>query len=329
MLRRCDGWRFWKPHGWAEMGLFTLACYSHYNAAVLVSLLLLGDAVMVTKFRRGKGWGRLLTLGLIFSVWVTLNAHTIALTSEGRVAWAQMGSADQVRLTLEQAPEVMFPHWLALASAVLVGLLIVRWRRGALLWPASGVVRLSALAALALLYVAFAGFVAAKAGMAHPRYYIFVLPFVAVMMGLVFAEIRQRWLMVGAALILVALAAPAIRAIPSMPYEDFRAMTLYAVNASDSDTLFLYPWVPNRNTYRVSLERYLGVDARSRMVGISTPQEATEVCRRLTGRSNVTVLARDSGKNLIDAVYAACGAQWPQRQREQFTAVSAEHWKAP
>jgi len=322
-------WRAWEPPGWAEIGLFTLACYSHYNAAMLVSLLLLGDVVMTTKLRSGKGWGRLLALGLVFSVWLVLNAHTIVFTSEGGVAWAQMGAADRVRLTLKQAPEVMFPYWLALATAVFVGLLIVRRLSGALLWPANGVVRLSVLAALTLLYVAFAGLIAAKAGMAHPRYYIFVLPFVAVMMGLVFAEIRQRWLMAGAALTLAALAVPAIRAIPSMPYEDFRAMTLYGVQASDSDTLFLYPWVPNRNTYRVYLERYLGVDVRSRMVGISVPQDATEVCGRLTSRSNVVVLAHDSGKSLIDAVYAACGAQWPQRHREQFIAVFAEHWKAP
>ena len=329
MLRWRDGWRAWKPTSWAEIGLFTLACYSHYNAAMLVSLLLVCDAVVATKLRSGRGWGRLLTLGLIFSVWLTLNAHTIVFTSEGGVAWAHMGAADRVRLTLEQAPEVMFPYWLVFASAVLAGLLTVRWRRGAPLWPAeNGVARLSGLAALTLLYVAFAGFIAAKAGMAHPRYYIFVLPFVAVMMGMVFAEIRQRWLMAAAALILAALAAPAIRAIPSMPYEDFRAMTLYGVKASDNATLFLYPWVPNRNTYRVYLERYLGGDARSRMVGISTPQETGEVCQRLTGHP-VVVLAHDSGKSLIDAVYAACGTQWPQRHREPFIAVFAEHWKAP
>jgi hypothetical protein len=329
MLRWRDGWRAWQPPGWTEIGLFTLACYSHYNAAMLVALLLLGDAVLATIRRSRQGWGRLLTLGLIFSVWLALNAHTIVFTSEGRVAWAQRSAADWAMLTLEQAPAMMFPYWLGLAIAVLAGILFVRLRRGTLLWPANGIARLSVLAALTLLYVAFAGVIAAKAGMAHPRYYIFVLPFVAVMMGMVFAEIRQRWLMVGAALILAALAAPAIRAIPSMPYEDFRAMTLYGTKVSDSDTVFLYPWEPNRNTYRVYLERYLGADARSRMVGISSPQDATEVCRRLAGHNNVTVLAHYSGKNLIDSVYAACGERWPQRHREQFTAVFAEHWTAP
>lgn len=330
MLRWRDGWRSWEPPGWTEIGLFILACYSHYNAAMLVSLLLLCDAVAATKFRSGKGWGRLLALGLVFSVWLALNAHTIVFTAEGKLAWEQLGAADPVMLTLKQAPQVMFPYWLALASTVLVGLLVVRSRRGAQLWQAKdGVGRLFALAGLTLLYVACAGFLAAKAGMGNPRYYIFILPFVAVMMGMVFAEIRQRWLMASAALMVVALAAPAVRAIPSMLHEEFRDMTLYGVKASDGDTLFLYPWVPNRNTYRVYLERYLGVDARPRMVGVSGPQEAPEVCQRLAGRSNVTVLAHDSNKSLIDAVYATCGMRWPQRQHKQFTNVYTEHWNAP
>ena len=38
MLRWRNGGRWWSPPGWAEIALFALACYSHYNAAVLVVL---------------------------------------------------------------------------------------------------------------------------------------------------------------------------------------------------------------------------------------------------------------------------------------------------
>jgi hypothetical protein len=326
MLRWRNGWREWQPPGWTETGLFTLACYSHYNAAMLVALLLLPDAVMATRLRSLKAWARLLVLGVVFSVWLSLNAHTILFTSNGGVAWDQMGALDRAWTTLRHALKVMLPYWLALTSVVVSGLLLVRRAKKQPLWPKTGAVRLCALATLTILYVALAGLIAAKAGMAHLRFYIFVLPFVAVMMGLVFAELHQRWLIAGTALMVVALATPAIRFIPSIPYEDFRSMTRWAVNASNSDTQFLYPWVHNRDVYRVYLERYLGADARARMVGISSAQDATQACARLTDHTNIVVLGHDSGKSLIDAVYGACGAEWPLRHREPFLGVYSEHW---
>lgn len=327
LLRWREGWRAWQPPSWLEMGLFALACYSHYNAALMVILLLSADAVMATRLRSRKGWNRLLALGLVFSVWLVLNAHTILFTSKGGVAWGRMSAGERVAITLEHALVVMHRHWLALAVAVLLGLLVWRKRQGEPLWPVPGALRLAVLAGVTLLYVTLAGVVAAKAGMAHPRFYIFALPFVVVMMGLVFAELRQRWLMLGAALLLVTLTVPAIRSAPSANNEDFRAMTSYGVRVSDKDTLFLYPWEPNRNVYRVYLDRFLDQDSRSRMVGISAPQDAAQVCDRLSGRTNVVAMGHDSGKGLIDAVYAACGGQWPQRHREQLHNTFAEHWR--
>lgn len=327
MLRWREGWRAWQPPGWTEVGLFALACYSHYNAALLVMLLLSADAVMASKLRSRKGWNRLLALGFVFFVWLVLNAHTVLFTSKGGVAWARMSAWERVALTLEHAPLVLHRYWLALAVVVLLGLLVLRKRQGEPLWSVPGDVRLSVLAGLTLVYVTLAGFVAAKAGMAHPRFYIFVLPFVVVMMAMVFAELRQRWLMLGVALLLVASTVPAIRSVPSQNKEDFRAMTLYGVRVSDKDTLFLYPWEPNRNVYRVYLERFLGQDARARMVGVSTPQDAEKVCDRLRGRTNIVAMGHDSGKGLIDTVYAACGVQWPQRKREQLHNTFAEHWR--
>lgn len=329
MLRWRDGWREWQPPNWIEVVLFTFACYSHYNAAMLVALLLMPDAMMATKLRSVKGWIRLLTVGLVFSVWLALNAHTILFTSNGGVAWARMSALDRAWLTLQHAPMVMFPYWLELTSAVAFGLLIVRRIEKRPLWPTVGVFRLIALAALTLLYVTFAGLIAAKAGMAHPRFYIFVLPFVAVMMGLVFAELRQRWLIASTAVLLAAVATPMIRSIPSIPYEDFRSMTLYGVKVSNSETVFLYPSAQNRDIYRVYLERYLGADPRTRMVSVNAPQRTAEVCNQLTDHTNVVILAHDSGKSLIDAVYSDCGTRWKTRHHQPFTGVFTELWTSP
>ncbi len=327
MLRWRNGWRCWSPPGWVEIALFALACYSHYNAAVLVVLLLIPDAWMAVQQRSGKALLRLLALGGVFLFWVALNAHTILFTSSGGVAYAHKSAKDYFLNTLHDAPLAMHTYWLAFTTIVLLGLLLFRWRKGQALWPARSAINVGALGVLTLLYIGVAGVVSAKAGMANPRYYIFVLPFVAVMMAMVFAQLHGRWLITGAAVILATLTIPSIQLTPAPKNDDFRAMTLSAVRGSDEATLFLYPWGPNRNMYRVYLERILGIaDARSRMVGISQPEDARHVCDRLSGSHHIAVVAHDSGKGLIDSVFATCGSKWPQRSHEQFNNTFAEHW---
>ena len=327
MLRWRYGWRSWSPPSWVEISLFALACYSHYNAAVLVVLLLIPDAWMAVRQRSGMASLRLLALGSVILLWLALNAHTILFTSKGGVAYAQKSAKEHFLMTLRDAPVAMNAYWLAFTTIVLLALLLVRWRKGQSLWPVRGAINLGALGGLTLLYIGVAGVVSEKAGMAHPRYYIFVLPFVAVMMAMVFAQLHGRWLIAGAAVIFATLTVPAIQFTPAPKNDDFRGMTLSAVRGSDESTLFLFPWGPNRNMYRVYLERFLGVkDISSRMIGISQPQDAGQVCERLAGSNHIAVLGHDSGLPLINAVFASCGSQWPQRSREKFHNTFAEHW---
>jgi hypothetical protein len=101
------------------------------------------------------------------------------------------------------------------------------------------------------------------------------------------------------------------------------------VRGSDASTLFLFPWEANRNIYRVYLEKFLpGMDLRSRMVGISSPGEAAQVCERLGESKHISVIAHESHNELIDAVLASCGSQWPRRSRKNFYGTFAEHWMA-
>jgi hypothetical protein len=284
---------------------------------------------MAMKRRSGKAWFRLLALGSVFLLWLALNAHTILYTSTGEVAWNEMGAKEHFLATLRDAPLAMHLYWLEFTAIVLLVLMLVRWRKGQPLWPVRSVINLGALGILTLTYIGLVGWITAKAGMAHPRYYIFVVPFVAVMMAMVFAQLRGRWLIICAAIILATLTLPSIQLTQPSKNEDFRGMTLSALRGSDDSALFLFPWAPNRDLYRVYLERFLGIDdARSRMVGVSQPQDAAEVCSRLQGSKHVTVLGHDSHKSLTDAVYASCGTQWPQRTYEKNYFTFSEQWLA-
>lgn len=326
LLRWRHGWRQWESPGWGEILLFTLACYTHYNTAALVALLLLADAVMATATGSGKAWGRLLTLGMVFLTWVAINARTIVFTASGGIAWRERKGWDFVVSALHDAPNAMHPGWLVLGLAL--ALVVPRlWRQKRATLPPRAIA-CCVLAGIVVAYVVIAGWIAFKAGMAHPRYFLFCVPLVAVVLGMVLAELRGRWLVTGGVLMVVLLSkAPPLPGTSLTAREEFREMTQFAVEGVERDSLFVYPWLPNRDLYRVYLDRLLGEDSRARMVATSSPEDRWRVCERLAGLRHVVVFGHVSGRMRIDEVYAACGTRWPYRDRRQFHMTFAEHWR--
>lgn len=323
------GWRHWTPPGWGETLLFLLACYTHYNAAAMVALLLLPDAVMATKTRSRVGWLRLGVLGVVFLAWVAVNVHTIVFTVKGGVAWGPRTSSEFAVSAIRDALHTLYVPWMGLALLLVVAVLLRRRLRGeALGWSpraTAGVLLLG----LVVLDVALAGTIAAKAGMYHPRYYIFAVPLMVVVVALVLAELRGRWQAVAA----MVLAGSALLSVPpGRPlgggYEQFREMTAFGVRGASDDTLFLYPFVANRNYYRLYLDRFLGTDSRPRMVGVNYAEDAPKVCERLAAARHVVALGHEAGRARIADVYALCGARWPQREVQNFNQTFAEHWRS-
>jgi hypothetical protein len=330
MLRWRAGWRHWHPPGWVEIALFSLACYAHYNAALLVALLLVPDTVMTIRQRALQGWARLGTLTLVVCVWLLLNAHTILYTSKGGVGWGDSKPLDQLIWNATQdAAAILHPYWLILAALLLVFLIGAKnWKTRAHDYLSSATAqKLCSLAVLTVIYLVLAGKVAATAGMAHPRFFIFVVPFVTVMFATLLAEIRQDWAIFSLALLIAACASPSMRLENSSNTDDFRSMTIAAVRGSDGNTEFLYPLSPLRDVYRVSLHRYLGVDPIRRMTEIAVEQDAGQVCERLKGKGQVVALGHAWGQPLVDAVYKTCGQQWPSRTIERFHNTFTEHWR--
>lgn len=326
-LRWRHGWREWQPPSWLEIALFTLACYSHYNAALLVAMLLLADASMATIARSTTAWIRLLTLGALFSVWLALNAHAIFFTAQGGVAWSAqslLDSGEQVRRDMLAALHL---PWLVVAFGLALCLMGIRLRQGKLNFRGEAAVRLGVLASLVMLYLLLATGVVAKAGMGHPRYYIFIIPFVSILMALLLSEFRERWQAAVALVLTVVLAGPTSDLVGRQGSDDFRSMSWAASRGSTDNTLFLYPWQPNRNYYRLYLQRFLGHDPLANMVAVSFEAHAEEVCQRLIGRGHIVALGHESGRAVIDAVYAKCGKNWPMRDEKDFHQTFTEHWR--
>lgn len=317
----------WVPPGWAEIALFLAACYTHYNAAALVALVLLPDAVLATRRRSRTAWVRLATLGVVFLVWVGINARTILFTASGGVAWPRGSAAAYLESVARDVPNMLHVAWLAAAVGLAAFALVQHRLRGDRSAQHTGRWVL-AIVGLVLAYAALAALIAFKAGMGHPRYYIFAVPLAMVAIGIVCAQLQGRAVAVAAAALLVGLSqAKPLPGSPLQGHEDFRSIAQAAALAADKDTLFLYPWKPNRFLYRVYLDRYLQSDSGPRLVPVSQAAEAAEVCARLAKASNVTVLAHASQPDSINAVYAECGQRWPQRERRSFAGTFVEHWR--
>lgn len=331
MLRWRDGWRPWCPPSWTEILLLCLASLTHYNATLLVALLLLPDAVMTIRQRSPQGGIRLGAIGFLVFTWITLNAHAIFFTAKGGVAWGTAGTWYQVLETSTlDALATLHPYWLGLAAALLLAMIGMNYLGKQQEKYIAHLVaqRLCALAALTVIYLALAGKVAATAGMDHPRYFIFIIPFVAVAIAMVLAEIRSVWIALAVALAFVTLAPASMRLDKSLNIDDFRGMSLAAIKGSDHDTVFLYPLPPLRDVYRVSLHRYLDADPIHHMVEIGTMQDVIRVCEQLKAKNHVVALGYVWGQSMIDSVYGTCGQQWPNRSSEKFHNTFAEHWRA-
>jgi hypothetical protein len=327
VIRWRQGWRQWSAPGWGEIALFTLASYTHYNAALLVVLLLGCDAAMASRNRSWVAWKRLLVVGAFFGSWLIANAHTILFTAGGGVAWGQHSVTWFVLQTVVDASAALHGPWLLLGFLLSGSFFCFQLlRRSKNTLPVETPAMLF-LCSLIVVYLVFAATVAAKAGMANPRYYLFIVPAFAVAMGMLFAGLSNK-LAVACAVISVAfLSAPAMRSPFLYPYEEFRGMTEAAVSGTNKDTVFLYPWAPNRDMYRFYLDRMRGGDSRASMIGISLAGEVPQVCEKLKHAKNVAVVSHDSGHSRINEVYAACGSNWPLRESKSFHNAFSEHWR--
>jgi hypothetical protein len=259
LLRWRDGWRQVRSPGWAEIILLLLACYTHYNAAALVALLLGADFLVACKTRNLVALGRLGFLGVAFSAWLVLTTHTILATARGSVAWMQYTALENAFSTFAGAVTIAHAPWLALFSAATWVAVARHLGRPDPLALPSWLTRLFFLCSLILLYFVLAGLIVATAGMAHVRFYIFIAPLLAVAGAMLLAQLRRPWAI---ALSVLLIAATAIPTRPSKQLaarddlqlrtsEDFRSMSEFALRGLDDQTVFLFPWRPNRDHYSI------------------------------------------------------------------------------
>ena len=293
-----------------ELGLFVLGCHAHYNVLVFSALLLTTYGVAALRTGRRRELARLALVPLACVPWVALNAHTILFTSGGGVRWRDIGVTEALAGAFRRVAELPGTPLLALAGAA-VAVLVVRRARGL---PAGGAAAWRALAALVVLaavYVVAVAMVTMRAGMMHPRYYLFLLPALHVGLALLVALALERAAVVALALALFAGAsAGRLGAYYAQDREGYREATRWLREHLRGDAPLVYTWGPNLPIYRFYLETSFGPDADDRAIRVSAEQEGGAVCERLGDAPKAGLIAHATHRHLAEAALAACGDRY-------------------
>ena len=311
---------------WPEIVVFILACHTHYNLLAFCGVLLL--VYLYLAFRRGdrRAALRLLVVPLACIPWVALSAHTVLLTARGGEGWAgkmDLGSAVVQSLKANQA--LLGRNFVLLALVLALAFLVTRLVRGERSSPLRRNLDLAVLLALGAAYLLIAAKVAASAGILHPRYLLFGLPVTMLLVAAITTRIstwRPAVLTVG--VVLAATQLPLIHSYFASPKEGYREAAQWLLARLDPDAVIVTTWWPNRDYYRFYLER--GGDKRLQLVSISLPEQAAQVCERISEAKSVGIFAHGTHGSLVEALVRQCGARFV-RSEGSFHGILAQQWK--
>ena len=311
---------------WPEIVVFILACHTHYNLLAFCGVLLL--LYLYLAFRRGdrRAALRLLVVPLACIPWVALSAHSILLTARGGEGWAgRMGLASAVVESLKANQALLGRNFLLLALLLALAFLVTRLTRAERSAWLRRNLDLAVLLALGAAYLLIAAKVASSASILHPRYLLFGLPVTMLLVAAITTRVftwRPAVLTVG--IFLAATQFPLIQSYFASPKEGYREAAQWLLGRVDPDAVVVTTWWPNRGYYRYYLER--GGDKRLQLVSISFPEQAAQICERISGAKSVGIVAHGTHGALVEALVEKCGARFVRAERS-FNGILAQQWK--
>lgn len=310
-----------------ELAIFVLGCHAHYNVVVFSALVLGSYGIVALRTKRFADLARLAIVPLACVPWVALNAHTIVFTSGGGVGWRPIGPGEALQGAFRCALELPGRALLVVAAG-LAGLhLIRRTFRSQTLAPK---VRTTVLAMLALsvVYVVLVAFVTMRAGMMHPRYYLYMLPGIHLGIALMLAAtVTSTGAQSVVLLCLLGGSALDLDAYYSKERDGHREATAWLRSqTTEARPTIIHTWRPNLAMKRFYLESYFDSDADDRAIGISSPSEAHSVCQRVGAPKRVLLLSQEAHRRFAEAALAACSHKFRLTDERTIRGVFGQVW---
>jgi hypothetical protein len=327
LLRWQAGFRSAPLPSWGELPVFVLACYTHYNALVFVALLLLAYGGVALASKRYRDFGKLCLVPVGFLPWAALNYHTVLFTAGGGVRWFTPTLSEALLGGLRCATELLAPAWGC-------GFVLALWVwLGRALFAKDGrperdaQIQAYTLATLIALDVLLVALVSMRAGMLHPRYYLFALPLMHLLIASVVVDLVRKPVAISlCALALAATSISPLEAYYARDKEGYREITSWLRKRTPSDVPLVYTWGPNLAMYRFYFKRLFGPGADAKALPISSPREAHELCARLQDAPRVALIGHASHKPLLDEARDACKREYKLAAERQERDVVGEVW---
>lgn len=327
------GWRAAMLPGWGEVGVFVLACYSHNNLIVLSAILLTAYGLEALRRRDWRAVVRLCCVPLAYLPWFVLSIHTLFFTMGRGIAWTELNWPQAVVEALRTLPDVFPLVWLKmLGLLLLVRVLLERLdfgmaaRFGLDRLRARGAVPLVALLGVVGLYFVLVAGVVARSGVYHPRHLLFMVPFMALVAGIVVSGLRARAAQALAAALLVLAVVPALQAGYHRPTNDFRGAYRFALAYLPKQAPIVGITPADRRFYVDVLEG----GSKRPLVFLSEydPVAYAQACRTLIqAGTDTAVVTHPLREPFVRALFDHCKGHFVVGQRMTGDHVIAEWWR--
>lgn len=313
------------PKGW-EIGVFVLACYTHYYLLCLCGILLVIYFWLAIKRSEWKSFLRLSVVPLACIPWVALNAHTILPGSKGAFAYAPaMGQFEAIDAALHMVYQLAGVALIALMLLVIY-LLIARTLFVETINRSFAHIKAAfVLTTVVVLYLLVISQLEMKSGLFHSRHFVFILPLLYLVFSIILSGfVRKPWVAVVIGLVLLATQIVPIREYYKVPKEGYREAAYWLTPKLNQDSIIITSWNTNRYYYKFYIDQSKN---KLQQRSISSPAEAPSICNDLKIYKEFGVIAHASHQGMVDALASSCKENFELIETYVPTGMVVQRWK--
>lgn len=313
------------PKLW-EIGIFILACYTHYYLLCFCAILLVLYFWFALKRREWKSLLRLSLVPFACIPWVVINAHTILPGSKGAFAYAPaMGQFEAIDAALHMV------YQLAGVATITIMLLVTYFLIARLLFAEAINKSLAdikvafVMASVVVLYLLVISQLEMKSGLFHSRHFVFILPLLYLVFGILLSRIvRHPWVGMVIGLILLVTQITPIHEYYKAPKEGYRDAAYWLTPKLSQDSVIITSWNTNRYYYKFYIDQG---ESKFQQRSISSPAEAESICNDLKSFKEFGVIAHASHQSMVDALEDSCKENFELIEAYAPFGIVAQRWK--
>ncbi len=312
---------------WGEIIIFVLACYTHYYLLILCAILLFGYGCMALLQKEWSAFFRLSIVPLVCLPWILLNAHTLLPGSQGVFAYMHSKSSFEAIGMASEIIGQITGYWTVVIALTLVSYLTFKLIFCKKIKKSKNeFIPLSIMILVFILYLIIISQLEKNSGLFHSRHFIFILPVVYIIIGIILSNFsRQPLLSAAIGVMIFGLQIPAILEVYKIKNQGYRDAAEWLAPKLSDGSIVITTWNPNRFYYRYYLDQS-GKNFQQRSISSDTSAEAENICRDLKDNREFGVIAHGTHHAMIGALSKACGDNFVIEKNEPYSMI-VQLWK--